>query len=63
MKLWQTEQMERQKRSRDLVNMMAGGDVLRKKVLRGLDVFEFFWELWEFERNNVNKINSMQNGS
>lgn len=63
MKLWQAEQMERQKRSRDLVNIMAGGDVIKKKALRSLDVFEFFWELWEFERNNVDKLKSHQNGS
>jgi hypothetical protein len=42
---------------------MAGGDVLKKKALRSLDVFEFFWELWEFERNNVDKLKSINNGS
>ncbi len=55
------KQMELKKKSRDLVNIMSGGDVVKKQLIRGLDAFDFFWELWEFERNQKNIIKS--NGS
>lgn len=36
------KQMELKKKSRDLVNIMSGGDVVKKQLIRGLDVFDFF---------------------